>query len=479
MEFTREEEEEMIAPVSPTGYYFNSSVLNICVVGVLEFELPIDDSKAITLLQHLFLPINPRFSSIMIEEKNGKKQWKKVDVNLKNHIKTPTFPPKKSPKYYEKCLDKYLSELSTQELPQTQPLWEIHVIKYPTTNSSGTVIFKIHHALGDGYSLMGALLSCLQRAENPNLPLTFPFVSTLPVNNIFNAGGGVNNNGVFKSLPKILSSIFNTVSDFSWSVVKSSFLEDDVTPIRSGDPGVESRPLSISTMSFSLKDIGIIRANLGVSVNDVITGTVFLGTRLYMQAMDEESRNANSTALILLNTRMFRGYKSIEEMIKTNSKSPWGNHFAFLHISIPKLTDNLELHPFMFGKIAQETIKKKRSSLAVYLTAALLEAVKKFRGPEEASKLVHSTLKNTSMVITNVIGPMEKMALDVQPIKGLYFMATGNPQNLTVTIVSYMGELRVAIGAEKGFIDTHKLKSFIENAFQMILKSASNIPENN
>lgn len=53
-------------PVSPTGQYFNSSVLSISVLSVLESEIPIDDSLALTLLKDLFLPINPRFSSIMV-----------------------------------------------------------------------------------------------------------------------------------------------------------------------------------------------------------------------------------------------------------------------------------------------------------------------------------------------------------------------------------------------------------------------------
>lgn len=66
MEFKEEEEGEVTAPVSPTGQYFNSSVLSICILAVLESEVPIDDSLTMTLLKDVFLPINPRFSSIMV-----------------------------------------------------------------------------------------------------------------------------------------------------------------------------------------------------------------------------------------------------------------------------------------------------------------------------------------------------------------------------------------------------------------------------
>ena len=49
-------------------------------------------------------------------------------------------------------------------------------------------------------------------------------------------------------------------------------------------------------------------------------------------------------------------------------------------------------------------------------------------------------------------------------------------QSLTITMVSYMGNLRVAVGSEKGFIDPHKFKSCVINAFEMTLQAAHDIP---
>ena len=62
------QDEEFQVPVSPTGQYFNSSIMSAAVIGVLESEIPIqeDDSLTLKLLQELFLPINPRLSSIMV-----------------------------------------------------------------------------------------------------------------------------------------------------------------------------------------------------------------------------------------------------------------------------------------------------------------------------------------------------------------------------------------------------------------------------
>ncbi|KAI8008223.1 O-acyltransferase WSD1 [Camellia lanceoleosa] len=178
MEFEKEEAPSSPSsmPASPGAQYFNSCALSLSILCVLEFEVPIsvDDSQTFPLLKDVFLPINPCFSSTMVEDKNGARKWKRVEVNLKHHVKAPVFPKGLSPALYQDHSNDYFSKIATDQPPQNRPLWEIHIIKYPTTNASGHIIFKLHHALGDGYSLMGALLSSTQRADNPSIPLTFP-----------------------------------------------------------------------------------------------------------------------------------------------------------------------------------------------------------------------------------------------------------------------------------------------------------------
>ncbi|XP_012460815.1 wax ester synthase/diacylglycerol acyltransferase 4 [Gossypium raimondii] len=464
------EDVEYSEPVSPTAQYFNSSVLSVCILAVLDTEIPIDDSPALGLLKDVFLPISPRFSSLMVEDENGVKHWKKVKVKLEDHVNIPNFPSGLSPQSYDNHLSNYLSKIAMEQLPHNRPLWNIHIIKYPTRNAAGNLIFKLHHSLGDGYSLMAALLSCLQRADNPSVPLTFPSITSVPNPNL-----SVRGTSIFRNIPKVLRSAFNTVSDFGWSLMKSSYVEDDISLIRSGNPGVEFKPVVISTMTFSLDDIKQIKTKLRVTINDVITGIIFLGTRLYMQEGRNKLNNEHSTALVLLNTRAIREYKSVKEMHKPCAEKVWGNQFAFLHVSMPELISLESLNPIDFVWKAQKLIQRQRNSGAIFLTARLLEWFRKFKGPEATAKYIYSTIKNSSMALSNIIGPVEQMALANHPIKSLYFMMVGGPESLTITMVSYMGKLRVAFKTEKGFIDPEKLKSFIQNAFEMILKAAQDI----
>ncbi|KAM4103897.1 hypothetical protein ACJW30_06G113600 [Castanea mollissima] len=420
---------EGLEPVSPRAQYCNSSVLSVFIMGVMETEVPItiNDARTLSFLKDVFLPINPRFSSIMVTDRKGEKQWKRVEVKLEEHVNVPIFPADLSPTSYDENLEEYISKIAVEQFSQNKPLWEIHIVKYPTSNAAGTFIFKLDNGL----------------ADNPSLPLTFPSRQQSEIKS--------DRESVYRRVSERFSLIFNSLSDFGWSMLKR----------------VEYQPTTIASMIFSLDP---------QTKNDVITGMIFLGTRLCMQEISYKSSESQSTALVLLNTRMISGYKSIEEMLKPNSKVPWGNRSTFLHVPMQNFKDHKSSNPLEFVWTASKIIKKKKSSLGFYLTGTLLEIVKKLRGPEAAARFMHRTMRNSSMVISHAIGPEEKVALDNHPIKSLYFLSGGIPQNLIITIVSYTGNLRVSAIMEKGFLDPQKFKSCVENAFEIMLKAAGEIP---
>ncbi|KAJ0966870.1 hypothetical protein J5N97_023787 [Dioscorea zingiberensis] len=260
-------------------------------------------------------------------------------------------------------------------------------------------------------------------------------------------------------------------------------MEDSVSTIRSGFPFVECRPTTLSYVTFSLHDIKLIKDKVNGSVNDVLVGMIFHGLHLYMQEVDPWSNNKSSpqvTALVLLNTRGVTSYKSMEEMREPNSKARWGNQFAFMHIPMPRFDDdnnnknkNKKVDdPFHFVLQAKKYIKAKRFSFGLHLTGALLEIIRKLRGPQAASGYTLKTLTNSSLAISNIIGPIEQVQLHGHPISGFHFMMLRAPQSLTITILSYMGNVRVAFGAEKDFIDSQLLVSCTEKSFKMLYEAA-------
>ncbi|XP_058730388.1 wax ester synthase/diacylglycerol acyltransferase 4-like [Vicia villosa] len=460
--------EEVEEPVSPHGQYFNTSFMCSYIFAFLELATSFDVSLAIPLIKDVFIPINPRFSSIMVRGKDGNMRWKKVEVKPEEHVKVPKFPEttNSSPiELYDSYLSDYVTGIFVERTPEDKPLWEIHIINYPTKNATSTIIFKLHHALGDGYSLMAALLSCLQRADDPSLPLTFP------------SRPQFDSKYTKKSLFKSLYQIFSSVSDFGSSIIKTRMIPDDITPIRSGYEGIDSQPVILSNISFSLDQIKQIKSNLGVTINDVICGMIFYGIRLYMEEMNEKTKTSNSTALVMLNTRNIGGYQSLKEMQKPEYKGLWGNKISFLQIPIPKPNQSGILNPLEFVWEAREVIKRKKSSFSVHLIGLLMDLEMKLRGPEAVSKIIYDTIGNTSVVISNMVGPVEKMTLANHPVNGLYFTMMGGPQDINITIMSYVKVLRVSMKTLKGFIDEQKLKFCLEKAFEVIFKTSMKISE--
>ncbi|GJY95831.1 retrovirus-related pol polyprotein from transposon TNT 1-94 [Tanacetum coccineum] len=113
------------------------------------------------------------------------------------------------------------------------------------------------------------------------------------------------------------STVLDKVEDqsFKWCI-KHSFgfwrghfeEQDSEIPIRSGEEGVEFRPIDINTITFSLDQIKQVKRDLNVqTVNVVVAGVIFLGTRLYMEETNNESGKARSDHM-LSNKADFAGY---------------------------------------------------------------------------------------------------------------------------------------------------------------------------
>ncbi|XP_043710119.1 wax ester synthase/diacylglycerol acyltransferase 4-like [Telopea speciosissima] len=349
--------ENLLPPLSPLSQAINSPILSLTITIVFEFEKSFNKSQTIELLRDVLVPTNPRLSCIIFQDTKGVQRWKKVDLKIEDHIIVPTFPSGLSSQDSHKHFYEYLSEISIERLPaERRPPWEVHLIMYPTSNATmSSLVFRLNHALGDGYSLMSAMFSSFKRTDNPSLPITFPS-SSLSLSSSSSTRYGIRMKCLSK-MSSFISRCLNTVSDSISTLLQGMFLEDDKTAIRSATPRVEFEPKTIaSAVIFDLGEIRLVKN---------IVGCVVAG-------------------------------------------------------------------------------------------------------------LMYSTCKHTSIGISNIIGPMQKVALADNPVNGFYFTVGGVPQSLFFTVMSYMGKLRVITLAEKGFIDSELLISCMKEAFGNILEAASN-----
>ncbi|KAF9603884.1 hypothetical protein IFM89_038165 [Coptis chinensis] len=246
-----EEDEETLLPVSPSGQCLSNSTLTLTILFVAELETSFDEFETTEIIRNVFLPLNARFSSILVDnDEKGSPAWKKVDVRVEDHIIVPTFPIGLTDMEYDEKLREYVSKIAGERLSSNQPLWEVHLVKYPNMYGAGSLVFKFSHALGDGFSIVGVIFSAIKRADDPSLPLTLPDMSLSIA-------------GMKKGLWNYVTRCINTVSDLRFSILKGTGLEDSKSAVRSGMVGVEFEPIAISTISIPMERLKLIKAKIG------------------------------------------------------------------------------------------------------------------------------------------------------------------------------------------------------------------------
>ncbi|KAK9109140.1 hypothetical protein Sjap_017200 [Stephania japonica] len=449
-------EEISSPPLSPMSAAFASS--SISILPVFKFEVPINEHSVIELLRNELVPFNDRLSSVLHTDKKSVQRWRKVDFNVKDLVVAPTFPSGLSPEEYDQHLHEYLSKIGTEVFPKDRPLWEVHIIKYPTTIGGGAVVFKLSHAIGDGYSLISLLMKGFQRADDPSLPLTFPNVSLRPK--------AVRTNGCGFTLK-----CFNTISDVGVMMLRGRCLKDHKTAVRSGKPQLHLEPIVVSTINLPLEDIRQVKAKVQGSVNDVITGVIHYAIHLYMFKKKEDLGGDRMTSMAMLNMRSLRSFDNINEMMKAGI---WGNGSISLPTPIPTFVPekHIDRDPLEFVVRAKKSMKRIRDSVLVQFTFPITKLLKRMKGAEGVAEFIYSTLNNTTTLITNVIGPNDKMAMAGYPISDFFYILTGVPQSIVFTVISYIGSLKVAVTMEKGFIDSQLFTLCMKEAFQKILQEA-------
>ncbi|KAH9322745.1 hypothetical protein KI387_017384, partial [Taxus chinensis] len=434
--------------VSPSSQSLSTSIFSLCIQIILEFEQPVVDiDRSKKTLADALLPKNPRFSSILEEDEKGVLRWKKTTVNIDDHLFIPEFPP--GHESYDSLVNEYISNLCITPFNHCRPLWEFHLLNHKTTKAQATLIIKVHHAIGDGISLMSALFSCVTRADNPTIPPTFPAFRKF---NFIEAKGFKGNYdfSIFKYFGKlwyVVLVLWYTMVDVMDGLLRMmGWKEDSKLPIR-GPPGVENLPVTISSTEFPLVDIKQIKTCIGATVNDVLTGIIFCGIQRYLQiclstgeeqsildAYEKRSKpndtvikqmqNLRVTSLAMINMRVLARLKNSEEMVNETTEVMWGNQFGFLHLSIPLKNVKNSLD---FVKRAKCIIDRRKMSLGIFAIPKILGSLGRLKGAQALAKCAYNTIASTTMAISNMIGPMEKIAIDQNIIKRFSFFVSGAP----------------------------------------------------
>ncbi|XP_021729184.1 O-acyltransferase WSD1-like [Chenopodium quinoa] len=476
---TRTAKEE---PLSLATRLFHVPRLNCCIVAVAGFKTAINvdvvkEGLNQTLVKH------PRFSSKLVFDPNDPGRpigWIRTKVDVSNHIIVPNldYSNMDSPDEFVKD---YVSNLAQKPMDLTKPLWEIHILNIKTKDANSIAVFRTHHFIGDGISIMSLILSCTRKTSDPNA------LPTLPTENkkLINTRRSFSLWDCFLWLLFAFNMLWNTFIDVCMFLATIVFLKDTKTHLK-GSSGTEKSPKKFVYRILSLDDIKFVKNIMNVTINDVVLGITQAGlsrylNRKYSESKGDERVQKNSLpkhirirSSIPINISPTSNLQDLAEQMETNDpntkKWEWGN--AIGHIFLP-FHIALREDPLDYILSAKATIGKKKHSLEAIVTYICAEYFLKFLGLGVAAAITYRVLSNTTLYLSNMVGPMEEISFYGHPMTFLAPSVYGHPQALTINFQSYMDKMTLVIAVDQNVIpEPQLLCDDIVESLELVKKAA-------
>ncbi|KAL2939381.1 O-acyltransferase WSD1 [Bienertia sinuspersici] len=270
------------------------------------FSNPIDVEALKKEISNSIMIKHPRFCSLMVRDQSGK-HWKITHVNIDDHIIIHQITTSKvDDDEKEVAINSFLAEISVSTpLSEKKPLWEVHVLL-----GLKSVVLRVHHALGDGASLMSMLSTCFGKKNDEGLKSNYVVNNgdyrMKNHNNTYAKNNKDSNDeskkkgvwGLVKSLWFTLVFMLRVLGRILW-------VKDKVSVV-SGCDGMELWPRKLATAKFLLEDFKSIKMVIPqVTVNDVLLGIISSGLSKYVNLKSSKAlqQTPQLTAINAVNLR--------------------------------------------------------------------------------------------------------------------------------------------------------------------------------
>ncbi|KAJ0759490.1 putative O-acyltransferase, WSD1, chloramphenicol acetyltransferase-like domain superfamily [Helianthus annuus] len=232
-------------PLSPAGRLFVQPATHQIINCTLGLEQPLSLDAAKHVVSNSLMIQHPRFSSLLVTDNNGREYWRKTELNIDRHIILRPDPIGEAASD-EAAINDYVADLTVSSpLSYDKPLWEIHLLP-----AHKCVVLRIHHALGDGISLMSLMLTLTRKLDDPDqTPAIEPLVSSKRKRNEI---------GTLGEVMKVLKMIWFSLIYAIEFIMRGVWVNDGKTVVRGGE-GVEMWPRKLVTARFRVEDMKTVK----------------------------------------------------------------------------------------------------------------------------------------------------------------------------------------------------------------------------
>ncbi|KAM0832120.1 hypothetical protein ACQ4PT_065091 [Festuca glaucescens] len=211
----------------------------------------------------------------MDDSRGGKPRWVRTKVDLDDHIIVPRIDPAAVECDPDKAVEDYVASLSMLPMDRRRPLWEFHLLDFPTSEATSTMVLRLHHSIGDGMSLMTLYVASSRSTADPARLPTMPppprrtgEIYQLQPRPPLSSGKAL--------LAWVLSYLvlaWHTLVDCVLLAATILFLSDPRTMFVRSDGGLQAQHRKrFIHRNLSLDDVKLIKTAVKCTINDVLVG---------------------------------------------------------------------------------------------------------------------------------------------------------------------------------------------------------------
>ncbi|KAM0831861.1 hypothetical protein ACQ4PT_065255 [Festuca glaucescens] len=411
-------------PMSPTGRLMEDTGVHI--VSVLGLGIPVNLPVFRAGIETELLPRYPRFCSIQVmdDSRGGKPRWVRTKVNLDDHIIVPMIDPAAVQCDPDKAVEDYVASLSMLPMDRRRPLWEFHLLDFPTSEATSTMVLRLHHSIGDGMSIMTLYVASSRSTADPARLPTMPppprrtgEIYQLQPRPPLSSG-----KALLAWVLWYLVLAWHTLVDCVLLVATILFLSDPRTMFMRPDGGLEAhRRKRFVHRNLSLDDVKLIKTAVKCTINDVLVGVTSAALSRYYFRMSGniDTKRICLRSFLLVNTRPV----SCRQIYVTKVET--GNRLSSLICPF-----HIALHddPLEHIRKAKRFMDRKKSSLEVTIIKVASEFLVKYFGVKAGASILRLLMKRTTIIFSNVVGPAEKITLCGHPVVSMGCSVYGQPQ---------------------------------------------------
>ncbi len=407
------------------------------IIGVMIFKEKLNHQKFIATIQQRFLTYK-RFKQKASQDPTG--AWWETDkkFDLANHVKKTKLNGRGS----KKELEDFVSQLASEPLDFTKPLWQFHLIE--NYHGGSVLIPRIHHCYADGIALISVMLSLT--GESPAESLTKPknakkrpkdemdFWTSVskPMASVMSGAMKLTRGLVEQGLeiakdPATMREFATKGVELAEELRKIAVMQPDTPTRYKGVLGGEKRVAWCEPLS--LAEVKVIGKTLGASVNDVLLATAAGALRDYLKRHNDKTDDIELRAIVPVNLRPI------------DKAAELGNQFGLIFVELPVGIDD----PLERIRLVRNRMTALKGSSQPIVAFVLLSAVG--LGPKILQDQISGLIgRNATAVMTNVPGPQKPLYLAGSEIDEIEFWV---PQSggigMGLSILTYNGRVQFGL----------------------------------